>query len=76
MFDFRHCGLHGYIYGCIHGGITGGNSSTELLHFLLGLKKPDCKVLKRDSSSWLRVWAMMMGELKRERAGSEIFAEK
>jgi hypothetical protein len=39
-------------------------------------RKPDCKVLKRDSSSWLRVWAMRMGELKRERAGSEIFVEK
>jgi hypothetical protein len=39
-------------------------------------RKPDCKVLKRDSSSWLGVWAMRMGELKKERAGSEIFAEK
>ena len=43
MFDFHHCGLHGYIedciYGCIDGGITGGNSSTELFHFLLGLKE-------------------------------------
>jgi hypothetical protein len=38
--------------------------------------KLDCKVLKQDSSSWLRVWAMRMGELKREWAGSEIFAEK
>jgi hypothetical protein len=28
-------------------------------------RKLDCKVLKRDSSSWLRVWAMRMGELKR-----------
>jgi hypothetical protein len=39
-------------------------------------RKLDCKVLKQDSSSWLRVWAMRMGELKRERAGSEFFAEK
>jgi len=38
--------------------------------------KLDCRVLKRDSSSWLLVWAMMTGELKRERAASEIFAEK
>jgi hypothetical protein len=29
------------------------------------LRKLDCKVLKRDSSSWLWVWAMRMGELKR-----------
>jgi hypothetical protein len=40
------------------------------------LRKPDSKVLKRESSSWLRVWAMMMGELERERAGLEIFVEK
>jgi hypothetical protein len=43
MFDFRHCGLHDYIYGCIYGGIDGcitrGNSSTKLLHFLLGLEE-------------------------------------
>ena len=32
-------------------------------------------MVKRDSSSWLRVWAMMMGELKRERVGSNLFAE-
>jgi hypothetical protein len=40
------------------------------------LRKPDSKVLMRESSSWLRVWAMMMGELERERAGLENFAEK
>ena len=28
-------------------------------------RKPDCMVLKRASRSWLRVWAMRMGELKR-----------
>jgi hypothetical protein len=28
-------------------------------------RKLYCKVLKQDSSSWLRVWAMRMGELKR-----------
>jgi hypothetical protein len=43
MFDFHHCRLHGYIYGCIYGGIDGcilgGNSNTELLHFLLGLEE-------------------------------------
>jgi hypothetical protein len=43
MFDFRHCGLHDCIYRCIYGGIdgciTGENSSTELLHFLLGLEE-------------------------------------
>jgi hypothetical protein len=27
--------------------------------------KSDCKVLKRASKSWLRVWAMMMREPKR-----------
>jgi hypothetical protein len=41
--DFRHGGLHGYldrcIYGGSYGGITGGKSSIELLHFLLGLKE-------------------------------------
>ena len=34
-------------------------------------RKPDCKVLKRDSSSWLRVWAMRMGELKRGGRGKK-----
>jgi hypothetical protein len=28
-------------------------------------RKPDCKLLKRASRSWLWVWAMRMGELKR-----------
>jgi hypothetical protein len=28
-------------------------------------RKPNCKVLKRASRSWLRVWAMRKGELKR-----------
>ena len=32
-------------------------------------RKPDGKVLKQDSSSWPWVWAMRMGELKRERRG-------
>jgi hypothetical protein len=27
--------------------------------------RPDCKVLKRSSKSWLQVWAIRMGELKR-----------
>jgi hypothetical protein len=27
--------------------------------------RPNCKVLKQASKSWLRVWAMRMGELKR-----------
>ena len=40
------------------------------------LRKPVYKVLIRESSSWPRVWAMMMGELERERAALEIFAEK
>jgi hypothetical protein len=40
------------------------------------LRKPDSKVLMRESSSWLRVWTMMMGELERERVGLEIFADK
>ena len=35
--------------------------------------KLDCKVLKRDSSSWLRVWAMRMGELKRGGWGQFFF---
>jgi hypothetical protein len=33
--------------------------------------KPCCRVLKRDSSSWLRVWAMMTGELTRVRRGQK-----
>jgi hypothetical protein len=40
------------------------------------LRKLDSKVLKRESSSWLRVWAMMMGKLEMEQAGLEIFAKK
>ena len=40
------------------------------------LRKPDCKVLKRDSSSWLWVWAMRMGELKRGRWGQIFFPKK
>jgi hypothetical protein len=40
------------------------------------LRKPDSKVLMRESSSWLWVRVMRMGELERERAGLEIFAEK
>jgi hypothetical protein len=28
-------------------------------------RKPYCKVLKKASKSWLQVWAMRMGELKR-----------
>jgi hypothetical protein len=28
-------------------------------------RRPNCKVLKQASRSWLRVWAMRMGELKR-----------
>ena len=36
-------------------------------------RKPDCKVLKRDSSSWLRVWVMRMGELKRGGWGQNFF---
>ena len=39
VFDFRHYELHGCIYGGIDGCITRGNSSTELLHFLLGLEE-------------------------------------
>jgi hypothetical protein len=38
--------------------------------------RPDCKVLKRASKSWLRVWAMRMGELKRGGRGKKKFAEK
>jgi hypothetical protein len=33
--------------------------------------RPDCKVLKRASKSWLQVWAMRMGELKRGRWGQK-----
>jgi hypothetical protein len=36
-------------------------------------RKPDCKVLKRASRSWLRVWAMRMGELKRGGRGQKFF---
>ena len=39
LFDFLHWGLHGFIYGCIDGWIDGGNNSTELFHFFLGLKE-------------------------------------
>ena len=35
LFDFLHQGLH----GCIDGWINGGNSSSELFHFFLGLKE-------------------------------------
>jgi hypothetical protein len=35
--------------------------------------KLDCKVLKRDSSSWLQVWVMRMGELKMGGQGKFIF---
>jgi hypothetical protein len=35
-------------------------------------RKLDCKVLKRDSRSWLQVWAMRMGELKRGGRGKKI----
>jgi hypothetical protein len=34
-------------------------------------RRPDCKVLKRASRSWLQVWAMRMGELKRGRRGQK-----
>jgi hypothetical protein len=36
-------------------------------------RKPDFKVLKRASRSWLRVWAMSMGELKRGGWGQFFF---
>jgi hypothetical protein len=36
-------------------------------------RKPDCKVLNRVSRSWLWVWAMRMGELKRGRQGQIFF---
>jgi hypothetical protein len=36
------------------------------------LRKPDSKVLMRESSSWPRVWAMMIGGLEREQARLEI----
>jgi hypothetical protein len=43
MFDLCYCGLHDCIYesiyGSIDGCIIGGNSNSELLHFLLGLKE-------------------------------------
>jgi hypothetical protein len=35
--------------------------------------RPDCKVLKQASKSWLRVWAMRMRELKRGRRGNFFF---
>ena len=37
------------------------------------LMKLDCKMLKRASKSWLRVWAMRMGELKRSGRGQFVF---
>jgi hypothetical protein len=36
-------------------------------------RKPDCKVLKRASRSWLCVWAIRIGELKRVRRGQKFF---
>jgi hypothetical protein len=39
LFDALHCRLHGCIYGGIDGCIIGGNSSTNLLHFFLGLEE-------------------------------------
>ena len=39
------------------------------------LRKPDCKVLKLVFRSWLWVWAMRMGELKRGGRGKN-FSEK
>ena len=36
-------------------------------------RKPNCKVLKRVSRSWIRVWAMRMGELKRGGRGQIFF---
>jgi hypothetical protein len=38
-------------------------------------RKPDCKVLKRFSRSWLRVWAMRMGKMKRGGRGQK-FCQK
>jgi hypothetical protein len=38
-------------------------------------RKLDCKVLKQVSRSWLRVWAMRMGELKRGGRGQN-FCQK
>jgi hypothetical protein len=35
--------------------------------------RPDCKVLNRASNSWLRVWAMRMGKLKRGGWGKKFF---
>jgi hypothetical protein len=34
--------------------------------------RPNCKVLKQASKSWLQVWAMRMGELKRGGRGHYI----
>ena len=34
-------------------------------------RKPDYVVLKRASRTWLRVWAMRMGELKRGERGQK-----
>ena len=39
-------------------------------------RKPDYKVLKRASRSWLQVWAMRMGELKRGGRGQNFFPKK
>jgi hypothetical protein len=39
------------------------------------LRKPVSKVLRRDSFSWLRVWAMRMGELGREQAGQKFLSK-
>jgi hypothetical protein len=39
-------------------------------------RRPDCKVLKRASRSWLWVWAMRMGELKRGGQGQIFFRKK
>jgi hypothetical protein len=38
--------------------------------------RPNFKVLKRDSKSWLRVWAMRIGELKRSGRGKKYFFRK
>jgi hypothetical protein len=38
--------------------------------------RPDCKVFKRASKSWLWVWAMRMGELKRGGRGQFFFSKK
>jgi len=39
-------------------------------------RKLDCKVLKQASRSWLWVWAMRMGALKRDEWGQFFFSEK